>query len=154
VQRVLSDLAMRILRPVCKKNGLSHAGLLMVWDDLVGPAYSGRTLPLRLQYKRGSSGSGSQGAVLHIKIEPSHALQFHYDWPNIQSRINQYMGYYAIGSFRLEQGPVSCFLHQDASAKHPLSEEDKSYLNRLTASCETKDLADALQKLGQGILER
>jgi hypothetical protein len=97
----VAQLIAGALDPLVRKRGLARAELISWWPDIVGPAYSGRTVPERIRWPR-----DGKAATLFVRCDPSLALQLAHETDRLRERLNGYFGYPAVGAVRIVQGRV------------------------------------------------
>jgi hypothetical protein len=73
------------------------------WDEIVGPDLAPRSLPMKLQWARGSE---TEPATLVVRVEGAYAIEMQYAAPVVIERINVYFGWRCVGRITLRQGPV------------------------------------------------
>lgn len=152
--RPLADLIGATLDPICARRGFGSASLLSWWPDIVGPDYEESTFPESIHWPKryDQRGADASTATLTVRVMPSHALFFQHEVPQVLERINQFLGYQAIGRVRIVQGEISRPESDPRPKLRPLSDTESAELDaRLTDISET-DLQSSLKRLGAAIL--
>lgn len=152
--RPLADLIGATLDPICARRGFGSASLLSWWPDIVGPDYEESTFPESIHWPKryDQRGADATTATLTVRVLPSHALFFQHELPQVLERINQFLGYQAIGRVRIVQGKISRPQSEQRPQLRPLSDTESAELDaRLTDISET-DLQSSLKRLGAAIL--
>lgn len=112
----------KLTRTAFEKFGFSTAQLLTDWAQIVGPQLAATTSPDRIKWPRAPGqdagdreGSGPRaGATLHLRVDPSRALDVQYKASLIIDRINGYFGYRAVADIRIVQAVT-------AGGPHPIA---------------------------------
>jgi hypothetical protein len=115
----------RFVAPIAGKT-LSRGGTVLSelkreWPAIAGAALAGYTTPEKLT--KGAPEPGFSGktppSVLHLKVDPSRALEAQYYTPQIIERINQTLGFKAVSGLRIVQAPVAGTLAKPHRAPRP-----------------------------------
>ncbi len=85
-----------------QSHGFAQADLLSNWDAVAGEV-SGFAIPDRIKWPRRVGGERIQGGTLVLKVNPGRALDVQYQIPQLMERLNQFLGYGAIGSIKVMQ---------------------------------------------------
>ena len=142
----------RFVAPIAGKTlsrgGTVLAELVCEWSTIAGPSLAGYTTPAKLT--KGAPASDSAGkaapAVLHLKVDPSKALEVQYSTPQLIERINQTLGFKAVSGLRVVQAPVRRNTATPSRAAKPVPAQDElKPENRLSA---------ALARMASGVKAR
>ncbi|MFG1296137.1 DciA family protein [Xanthobacter sp. V13C-7B] len=101
--RPLADFVAPTIADVCGKAGFSVVEVVTHWDEIVGPDLAPRSLPMKLQWARGSE---TEPATLVVRVEGAYAIEMQYAAAVVIERINSYFGWRCVGRITLRQGPV------------------------------------------------
>lgn len=146
--RPLADFVAPSIADVCGKAGFSVVEVVTHWDEIVGPELAPRSLPMKLQWARGSE---TEPATLVVRVEGAYALDLQYAAPVVIERINIYFGWRCVGRITLRQGPVPP-RHARALSMPPPDPEAVSAVRQEMAreigSFEDEGLATSLARLG------
>jgi len=99
----IAGLAARAARPALGKRGFAAAEILTHWPSIVGPELAAFACPIEIKFPRGKNA----GAVLHLRIASGAAATLlQMKTPTILARVNGFMGYGAVASVQVAQGPL------------------------------------------------
>ena len=102
----------RFVAPIAGKTlsrgGTVLAELVCEWPTIAGPSLARYTSPAKLTKAAPEPNSAGKAApaVLHLKVDPSKALEVQYSTPQLIERINQTLGFRAVSGLRVVQAPV------------------------------------------------
>lgn len=152
--RPLADLIGATLDPICARRGFGSASLLSWWPDIVGVDYEKSTFPESINWPKRHDQRGADAAlaVLTVRVLPSQALFFQHEVPQVLERINQFLGYQAIGRVRIVQGKIKFPEAGGRNKIAELSEEQKATLEAQISEIGSEGLQASLKKLGSAIL--
>lgn len=152
--RPLADLIGATLDPICAKRGFGSASLLSWWPDIVGPDYEKSTFPESINWpkRHDQNGADASLAVLTVRVLPSQALFFQHEVPQVLERINQFLGYQAIGRVRIIQGKINLPEATKSNRAVKLSDRQKAELEAQISDIASDELQASLKKLGAAIL--
>jgi len=115
VARSVGAFVPRLTQTAFEKFGFSTAQLLTDWPVIAGAKLATMTIPDKIVWPRrvgqgadeGGSATGARsGATLHLRVDPSRALDVQYGSALLIDRINAYFGYRAVSDIRLLQVPM------------------------------------------------
>ncbi len=139
----LADLVGPSIAELCGKAGFSVVEVVTHWDEIVGPDLAPRSMPVRMQWPRGSE---PEAATLVVRVEGAYAIELQYAAPVVIERINAYFGWRCVGRLALRQGPVpSRAVH--VPFKAPASAAVEA-VRRDLGAFEDEALAASLARLG------
>ncbi|NCP61973.1 MAG: DUF721 domain-containing protein [Alphaproteobacteria bacterium] len=98
----------RVVNPIAKKRGIIHGKIILEWEKIVGSQYAAFCAPLKITFRQGYRTYG----VLHIKVNPGHALLLTHSKDLIVEKVNTFFGYPAISTLKMMQVP---FTHTSSS---------------------------------------
>ena len=133
-----------------RRRGFGEWDVLARWPDIVGPELAALTAPEKLQQRRGDVA----GAILHIRVDGSAALELQHKTPVVLERINAFYGYRAVDRLKLVQGPLPETEKTNEEPERNLTRAESVALARHTSSTKNVKLRDALARLGASILKR
>jgi hypothetical protein len=102
----------RFVAPIAGKTlsrgGTVLAELVCEWPTIAGPSLARYTSPAKLTKAAPEPNSAGKAApaVLHLKVDPSKALEVQYSTPQLIERINQTLGFRAVSALRVVQAPI------------------------------------------------
>ncbi len=145
----LNELMARTLQPAVRKRGLARVEILAWWPEIVGAAYASLTRPHSIKWPRAT---GDAVAVLVVRCDPSIALHLAHERSAVRDRLNNFLGYPAIGEIRLVQHPLARPQEQET----PVSEPDPQVMDTLKQRLDGLEpgLRDALLAFGSAVLAR
>lgn len=124
-----------------------YAALMEHWVAIVGADYAHQTAPVKITFPHG--GQKRTGAQLTIRLPSGLGFAFSHQIPMIQSRINSYFGYEAIG--RIVLATYYPEPKTEKPRKAALSQGAEKTLEKLTSNIENNELKDSLKVLGASI---
>jgi hypothetical protein len=143
------------MSPALAKAGFGEADVILNWDEIAG-RYAAVSEPVRVLWPgrgpQGAPDAPSEPATLVLRCEGAFALELQHIAPVLIQKVNQHLGWRAIGRIALRQGPLQRLEKvkvkpvRDAAA-------DAEALQRLT-SMQASDLRDALSRLGGAVIAR
>lgn len=139
-----------VIEPVCAKRGFATADLIGAWDDIVGPRYAGSTQPEKIVWPRRDS-AASKGATLVVRVDAGMAIYLQHEIGLVLQRINSFLGFEAIGSLRIVQGPVE---RPNAATRPPepsVSPAAARAIGESLAEVESEGLRASLERLGRQV---
>ncbi|MFG1400959.1 DUF721 domain-containing protein [Xanthobacter sediminis] len=142
--RPLADFVAPTIADVCGKAGFSVVEVVTHWDEIVGPDLAPRSLPVKLQWARGSE---TEPATLVVRVEGAYAIEMQYAAPVVIERINVYFGWRCVGRIALRQGPVPP-RHARPRPMPPPEPATVSAVRREIGAFEDEALAASLARLG------
>ena len=99
----IANLSARAAKPALGKRGFAAAEILTHWPTIVGAELAAYACPIEIKFPRGKNA----GAVLHLRIaNGAAATLLHLKTPTILARVNGFMGYGAVASLQVAQGPL------------------------------------------------
>ena len=137
----------RALDPVFRKRGFASRDLLTHWAAMAPEPYGRVAQPDKLSWPRGVK--TAEGATLHLRIAPGHALALAHEGERIAAAINRYFGYLLVGAVRQSALPFVPAAPAPAAPAAPqeLEAEEKSAV----AGVADTGIRDALGRLGRAI---
>jgi hypothetical protein len=114
--------------------------------------YDKATRPDKLTWPRGHR--GADGAVLHLRCHPGHALALAHEGQRIAAAVNRYFGYVLVSAVRISGAPFEEADETGVAARPELGEAERLKVAESVAGVADPDLRAALGALGQGIAGR
>ena len=147
----LSEALGAALDPVLKKRGFASRDILAHWAAMAPAPYDKVTRPDKLSWPRGEK--GAEGAVLHLRCHPGHALALAHEGARVAAAINRYFGYILVGQVRLSAEPFS-----EAQALPEtlpaLGDVARARIGRAVERVADPGVRDALKQLGQAMAQK
>lgn len=148
--RPIGALIGAVLDPVCAKRGFASADLIGAWDEIVGARYAGATQPEKILWPR-REGENGRGATLVVRVDAGMAIYLQHELTLVLDRVNAFLGFRAIGSIRIVQGPVERRAASAPRAEPKLPERAQAAIRESVGSVESEGLRDALERLGRAV---
>jgi len=163
--RAVGQLLEPATRRLLGRRGLAMAPILTHWDAIVGPALARHCIPLRLVMPREKQQgtAPAKGGTLHVKATAgAFATEITHRAPVLCERINMHVGFRAVESIRVTQGPLSRTA-ADAAARRagrkasalpppPLPAQTVRALEDKLAGVTDPELRAVLERLGRAVL--
>ena len=124
------------------KRGFQNSAILTDWDMIVGKRLANYSVAQRILYKKAMRTQG----VLHIKVFGAMATEFDHQSNLIIEKINQYMGYKAVGSIKLHHT-------QEIPARDDKSKKEKTVLKTMPDDFDEQGLRAVTDGLEEGALK-
>ncbi len=99
----IKNIVNRLIAPAARKRGLVNGKILLEWDKIVGGEFASWCMPLKVQFQYKKRNNG----VLHLKVNPSHALLITHSKDLVVEKVNTYFGYKAIQDIKIFQMPFT-----------------------------------------------
>jgi hypothetical protein len=147
--RPLRDLVGKAVGDTFRRQGFVSVELVMRWTEIVGAEIAARSEPIRIQWPRPVEGEGREPGTLVLRVEGPAAIEIQHSIDVICGRINQFMGWRAIGRIALRQAPL-----RRSTQKKARPAADPNAIARLAASLPDiadDDLRQALARLGAAV---
>lgn len=150
-----AGLVQRQIRGASEARGFAESRLLTHWAEIAGDEVAASSRPVKVSYS-----AGGFGATLTLLTTGAQAPMLQASLPQIQARVNACYGYAAISRIRVTQtapqgfadGRVE-FTPKSTKPRTPEPTEDiRRQAHAATEGVADRDLAAALERLGQNIL--
>lgn len=154
--RSVTEILGEVLEPVLARKTGMKLDLVRSWSELAGADYAKTTRPEKIDWpRRRNEDDPFEPGVLIVACEPSVALFFQHEQPQIIERVNLFFGFEAIKRLKILQRPVLQLgdVTSDKTEK-ALSSKDQSKLNDILGEIEDPEIREKLAKLGSGIYRR
>ena len=87
-----------------QRHGFASEQLVAQWRVIVGDEMAAISAPDKIKWPRSNTDNSHQtGGTLVLRAAPGRGLELHYDAPRIIERVNQYLGYGAITTLKVNQ---------------------------------------------------
>ncbi len=154
--KALSTIMPKLAKNAMGKIGVDFGNLIIAWPNVMGTDFASKCSIEKIDFKKDERGN----ATVTLAVQTYFATECQYQIPYLIDKINSYMGYQAVGSIKLKQimtNPKSLKnnpLKQETLKTRPLSEEDKSKINKPISSLENQALKETLQSFGEAIFKK
>jgi hypothetical protein len=141
----LTEALGQALDPALKRRGFASRDLLAHWHVMAPAPYDRMAKPDKISWPRGEK--GAEGAVLHLRCHPGHALALAHEGERVAAAVNRYFGYFLVGSIRLSAAPFD--VERDPPQTTPaVPDVARARIARTVDKVEDPDVRDALRALG------
>jgi hypothetical protein len=148
----LGEAVSALLDPALKRRGFASRDLIAHWQAMAPAPYGKVTRPDKLTWPRGHR--GADGAVLHLRCHPGHALALAHEGQRIAAAVNRYFGYVLVSAVRISGAPFEEAEETGAEARPQLGEAERRKVAQSVAGVADPELRAALGALGRGIAGR
>ncbi|MBK9584946.1 MAG: DUF721 domain-containing protein [Alphaproteobacteria bacterium] len=150
--RPLSEPVSRISGKTFSRKYIALGRILSEWEQIVGPEFSGKAIPVKLNYRKNGK-TGKSLASLDIATSDAQATALHYQKDLILERINRVFGQGWIGDIRFVSVPGMAAKTPE-KPKRLLTEDEKKFLSGMLEALEDQELKAKLEVIGREILKR
>lgn len=133
------------LKPVFKKRGLMEGKIITHWAQIVGEKFAQLALPEKVTFPKGKKTEGA----LHIIVNSSGSLFFHYIQDLILEQVNTFFGYKALTKLHMSHGLSVPQVTSLLEKEKPLSSEDQNWIEKKIDSIQDIELKVYLKNLGE-----
>jgi hypothetical protein len=148
----LGEAVSALLDPALKRRGFASRDLIAHWPAMAPAPYDKVTRPDKLTWPRGHR--GADGAVLHLRCHPGHALALSHEGQRIAAAVNRYFGYVLVSAVRISAAPFQEAASTEADVRPSLDEAQRLRVAGAVAGVADPDLRAALGALGESIASR
>jgi hypothetical protein len=144
----LRDLAGKIVGESFRRQGFASAELVTRWSEIAGADIAALSEPVKIQWRRAADGEDPEPGTLVLRVEGPAAIEIQHAANLICERVNQFLGWRAVGRLALRQAP----LRRDVRKK--IRATDPAATARIAAGLTDigdDELKDALARLGAAI---
>lgn len=151
----ISDFVDACLGPSLAAQGFATSDIIVAWPDIVGERLAAYTQPVKVEWKRRSSGADPaarpEPATLVVRVESAFALEMQHLAPVVMERVNVHYGWRCVGRIVLKQGRVSSPEMKRPSAP-VVSEADRRRVGAALEPIAEEPLKAALGRLGEAVI--
>jgi hypothetical protein len=147
----LRDLVAKAVGDSFRRQGFVSAELVTRWTEIVGADIATRSEPIKVQWPRPVEGEEREPGTLVLRVEGPAAIEIQHSVDVICVRINQFMGWRAIGRIALRQAPLR------RPAPKRTRKENPAAIAAVAATLPAMaddDLRQALARLGAAVKRR
>ena len=102
----LRDVAGKIVGDSFRRQGFASAELVTRWSDIAGADVAALSEPLKIQWRRPADGEDPEPGTLVLRVEGPAAIEIQHFASQICERVNQFLGWRAVGRLALRQAPL------------------------------------------------
>src|ERR1700733_3514177 len=106
VGKQLRDVAGKIVGESFRRQGFASAELVTRWSDIAGAEIAAYSEPLRIQWQRSAGGENPEPGTRILRVEGPAAIEIQHVANLICERVNQFLGWRAVGRLALRQAPL------------------------------------------------
>lgn len=147
----LGSIFIPLAKGVLSTKDLIEADIILRWTDIVGEKTASFCRPVKARF---NLQSGER--VLHVEVPVGgFALELQHREKFMLDKINAYFGYRAIHKLNVSQNvnmQIKGAVQKAKVKEETLSEEEKQYLDELTADIKDNKLKEILTKLGKSVI--
>jgi hypothetical protein len=147
--RRLADLIGPCLAGAFKRHGFASTELVTHWDTIVGAEIAAHSEPLKITWPRQVDADDPEPATLVLRCEGPAAIEIQHQTNVIMARINQFLGWRAIGRVTISQAPLA---RRPKPRPRPAvdAQEARRLADTMTGIAD-EDLRAALGRLGAAV---
>ena len=144
----LADLVAPCVAGVFARQGFTSCEIVTHWDDIVGAEIAAMAEPVRMQWIRNRDPDESLPATLVLRVEGPAAIEIQHFANLICERVNQFLGWRAVGRLALRQAPLRRGASKKTRAADPAA---AARIAETLSDIGDDDLKAALARLGAAI---
>ncbi|HUC49082.1 MAG TPA: DciA family protein [Xanthobacteraceae bacterium] len=144
----LRDLAGKIVGESFRRQGFASAELVTRWRDIAGAEVAALSEPLKIQWRRAAAGEDPEPGTLVLRVEGPAAIEIQHFANLICERVNQFLGWRAVGRLALRQAPLRRGTRKRTRAADPAA---AARIAESLTDIGDEGLKDALARLGAAI---
>jgi hypothetical protein len=144
----LRDVAGKIVGESFRRQGFASAELVTRWSEIAGAEVAALSEPLKIQWRRTADGEAPEPGTLVLRVEGPAAIEIQHFANLICERVNQFLGWRAVGRLALRQAPLRRGARKNLGALDPAA---TARIAESLTDIGDADLKDALARLGAAI---
>jgi hypothetical protein len=148
VGKQLRDVAGKIVGESFRRQGFASAELVTRWSDIAGAEIAAYSEPLRIQWQRSAGGEDPEPGTLILRVEGPAAIEIQHVANLICERVNQFLGWRAVGRLALRQAPLRRGERKAARTPDPIA---AARIAESLSDIGDDELKGALARLGAAI---
>ena len=148
VGKQLRDVAGKIVGESFRRQGFASAELVTRWSDIAGAEIAAHSEPLRIQWQRSAGGEAPEPGTLILRVEGPAAIEIQHVANLICERVNQFLGWRAVGRLALRQAPLRRGAGKKSRAPDPIA---AARIAESLSDIGDDELKGALARLGAAI---
>lgn len=149
---MLGDAIGDALDPVFRKRGFANQSIVTHWQSIAPAPYNTVSMPDSLKWPRGAA--SAEGAILFLRCSQGHALALSHEGAAIAQAVNQYFGYFLVGSVKLSAAPFSPHSAPKDKTMPTPSPELLRQVDDAVEQIKDDGLRQALHKLGLQLMSK
>jgi hypothetical protein len=144
----LREVAGKIVGESFRRQGFASAELVTRWSDIAGAEVAALSEPLKIQWRRAANGEDPEPGTLVLRVEGPAAIEIQHVANLICERVNQFLGWRAVGRLALRQAPLRRGARKKTRAVDPAA---TARIAESLTDIGDEGLKDALARLGAAI---
>jgi hypothetical protein len=144
----LRDVAGKIVGESFRRQGFASAELVTRWRDIAGAEIAACSEPLKIQWQRTAQGEAPEPGTLVLRVEGPAAIEIQHYGDLICQRVNQFLGWRAVGRLALRQAPLRRGASKKTRAADPAA---AARIAETLSDIGDDGLKEALARLGAAI---
>jgi hypothetical protein len=144
----LSEVAGKIVGESFRRQGFATAELVTRWREIAGAEVAAYSEPMKIQWQRAAAGDDPEPGTLVLRVEGPAAIEIQHFANLICERVNQFLGWRAVGRLALRQAPLRRGERKKTRAADPIA---AARIAESLSDVSDDDLKDALARLGAAI---
>lgn len=144
----LRDVAGEIVGASFRRQGFASAELVTRWSEIAGAEVAALSEPLKIQWRRAAPGEDPEPGTLVLRVEGPAAIEIQHFANLICERVNQFLGWRAVGRLALRQAPLRRGARKTARSVDPAA---AARIAESLGDIGDEGLKDALARLGAAI---
>jgi hypothetical protein len=144
----LRDVAGKVVGESFRRQGFANAELVTRWSEIAGAEVAALSEPMKIQWRRTADGEAPEPGILVLRVEGPAAIEIQHFTNLICERVNQFLGWRAVGRLALRQAPLRRGLRKKARAVDPAA---AARIAENLTDINDEALKDAVARLGAAI---
>jgi len=144
----LREVAGKIVGESFRQQGFATAELVTRWHEIAGAEVAAYSEPMKIQWQRTVAGDDPEPGTLVLRVEGPAAIEIQHFASLICERVNQFLGWRAVGRLALRQAPLRRGEPRKTPAADPIA---AARIAESLSDIGDDDLKDALARLGAAI---
>ena len=144
----LRDVAGKIVGESFRRQGFASAELVTRWHEIAGAEVAACSEPIKIQWQRTAAGEDPEPGTLVLRVEGPAAIEIQHFANLICERVNQFLGWRAVGRLALRQAPLRRGERNKVRTADPVA---AARIAESLSDIGDDDLKGALARLGAAI---
>jgi hypothetical protein len=144
----LREVAGKIVGEAFTRQGFASAELVTRWPEIAGAEVAAYSEPMKIQWQRPANGDAPEPGTLVLRVEGPAAIEIQHFANLICERVNQFLGWRAVGRLALRQAPLRRGERKKTRTADPIA---AARIAESLSDIGDDDLKEALARLGAAI---
>lgn len=150
----INKIVHKLTKKYVKHQRLSVAELKLHWHHIFDAPLAFKIEPIKLAgfYDKTSHSTAGKTYILHLKVDPSWAIEVQHLQTEICQKMNSYFGCSIIKQLRIQQGQMDNQKNMAVKQKkklEKLSQNDEIKIENILQDIDNPELNEKLKKLGK-----